>query len=129
MRFEHFALNVSDSSVIAQWYVAHLGFSIVRRLDVVPHTHFLADDSGRVIVEFYTNPSATIPNYATMHPLTFHLAVWSSDVKADRARLEQAGATLFQEEVLPNGSQLTMLRDPWGLPLQLCRRTNPFPRD
>ena len=129
MRFEHFALNVANSRVQSQWYADHLGFSIVRSQDMAPHTRFLADETGRVVMEFYTNPAATIPDYFALHPLMFHFAVWSSDVHADRARLEKAGATLFQEEVLPNGSQLTMLRDPWGLPLQLCQRTNPFPRE
>ena len=129
MRFEHFALNVPDARAMGQWYVDHLGFSILRSQDAAPHTRFLADETGRVIVELYTNPAATIPGYTAQPPLVFHLAVWSSDVHTDRARLEKAGATLFQEEVLPNGSQLTMLRDPWGVPLQLCQRTNPFPRE
>ncbi len=129
MRFEHFALNVPDSRAMAQWYVDHLGFILVRSQEVAPHTRFLADETGRVIVEFYTNPAATIPSYTALHPLTFHFAVWSGDVRSDQVRLEKAGATLFQAEVMPNGSQLTMLRDPWGLPLQLCQRTNPFPRE
>ena len=28
---------------------------------------------------------------------------------------------------MPDGSRLTMMRDPWGLPLQLCQRAKPFP--
>ncbi|HYP15833.1 MAG TPA: VOC family protein [Opitutus sp.] len=127
MRFEHFALNVPDSRAQARWYVEHLGFSVARKLEVEPHTHFLADETGRVIVELYTNRAATIPDYGAAHPLCFHVAVVASDSAAERARLEKAGATFFGEDALPDGSRLMMMRDPWGIPLQLCQRARPFP--
>ena len=38
-----------------------------------------------------------------------------------------AGATPAYEETLPDGSFLIMVRDPWGMPLQLVRRVTPFP--
>jgi len=126
MKFEHFALNVPEVRAMADWYVTHLGFRIVRQRDDAPFTRFLADESGRVVVELYTNPAATIPAYAAQHPLVFHFAVVSGDVAADRARLVKAGATVYAEEVLPDGSRLMMLRDPWGVPLQLCQRAKPF---
>lgn len=126
MRFEHFALNVPDVRAQAAWYVEHLGFRIARRREDAPFTHFLADDSGRVVVELYTNPAATIPKYADAHPLVFHFALVAKDAQAERARLEKAGATLFLEERLPDGSLLLMMRDPWGVPVQLCQRTKPF---
>lgn len=126
MRFEHFALNVPDVRAQAAWYVEHLGFRVVRKREDGPFTHFLADDSGRVVVELYTNASATIPNYADAHPLIFHFAVVAKDARAERTRLEKAGATLFLEEPLADGSLLIMLRDPWGVPVQLCQRAKPF---
>ena len=127
MKFEHFALNVPDPSAQAQWYVKHLGFTIARRRDDAPFTHFLADETGRTVVELYMNPKAEIPDYAARHPLCFHVAVVAADAKAERARLEKAGAKLFLEEPQPDGTLLIMLRDPWGVPLQLCQRTTPFP--
>jgi catechol 2,3-dioxygenase-like lactoylglutathione lyase family enzyme len=126
MKFEHFALNVPDARAMARWYVDHAGFAIVRQREDAPYTHFLADETGRVIVELYTNPGAAIPDYAAAHPLCFHLAVVARDARAERQRLEAAGATLFREEPQPDGSLLIMLRDPWGVPLQLCQRTQPF---
>ena len=126
MKFEHFALNVSEPRAQAQWYVQHLGFKIVRARDDAPYTHFLADETGRVIFELYANSNAAVPDYPAMHPLCFHLAVVATDAKAERARLERAGATLFVEDPQPDGSLLIMLRDPWGVPLQLCQRTKPF---
>ena len=127
MKFEHFALNVPDTRAHAAWYVAHVGFTVARRRDDAPYTHFLADETGRTVVELYTNPQAAIPNFAATHPLCFHFAVATSDARAERARLEKAGATLAFEDVLPDGSVLIMLRDPWAVPLQLCQRANPFP--
>lgn len=127
MTFEHFALNVPQVRAHAEWYVRHLGFTIARQRDDPSAAHFLADDTGRVVVELYSNPKAPYPDYATAHPLIFHFALVAADAKAERARLEQAGATLFIEEPLPDGSVLIMMRDPWGVPLQLCQRAKPFP--
>lgn len=126
MRFEHFALNVPDVRAHAQWYVDHLGFSVARARPDAPFTHFLADDSGRVIVELYSNPAAPYPPYAATPPLCFHVALVAPDAPAERRRLEAAGATLFLEESLPDGTLLIMLRDPWGVPVQLCQRAKPF---
>ena len=61
------------------------------------------------------------------HPLQFHFAVVAKDARAERARLEKAGAKLFVEDTLPDGSLLIMMRDPWGVALQLCQRAKPFP--
>ncbi|MBI5689387.1 MAG: VOC family protein [Verrucomicrobia bacterium] len=126
MKFEHFALNVPDAAAQAAWYVQHLGFRIARSRPDAPFTHFLADETGRIVVELYSNPKAPIPDYAAAHPLVFHLAVVAKEARAERARLETAGATLFLEEPQPDGSLLVMMRDPWGVPLQLCQRTVPF---
>jgi hypothetical protein len=42
-------------------------------------------------------------------------------------RLIRAGAMLVSgPEIKPNGDELVMLRDPWGLPIQLCRRAAPM---
>lgn len=126
MKFEHFALNVPDVRAHSDWYVENVGFKIVRKSDDPPYTHFLADKTGRIVLEFYTNPDAWIPYYPDAHPLTFHFAVVAKNARAERARLEEARATLDYEEPLPDGSLLIMMRDPWGVPLQLCQRAKPF---
>jgi catechol 2,3-dioxygenase-like lactoylglutathione lyase family enzyme len=125
MKFEHFALNVSDVRAQAAWWVQNLGLSVVRKLENAPYTHFLADETGRVIVELYSNPAAAMPAYAQQHPLVFHVAFVSTDTVADRARLEKAGATFVNEDK-PDGSSLLMMRDPWGVSLQFCQRAKPF---
>jgi catechol 2,3-dioxygenase-like lactoylglutathione lyase family enzyme len=126
LNVEHFACNVSEPNAMAGWYVEHLGMRIVRRLQTAPHTHFLADANERVVIEIYSNVADPIPDYAAMHPLRFHLAFHAEDPDAARAALVSAGATFVDEQTLPDGSRLLMLRDPWGLPVQLCKRTTPL---
>lgn len=126
MTFEHFALNVPDALGMSRWYVDHLGFRVLRRRDDAPFTHFLADDTGRPIVELYTNSTAPIPDYAAQPPLCFHFAVATADAAAERRRLEAAGASFVLEDTPADGSQLIMMRDPWGVALQLCQRTRPL---
>ncbi len=126
MTFEHFALNVPDVRAQARWYVEHLGFRVVRCREDAPYTHFLADETGRVVVELYTNPAAPIPNYTAQDPLCFHLAVIARDARAEQKRLLAAGAAFVLADELPDGTLLVMLRDPWGVALQLCQRAKPL---
>jgi len=127
MKFEHFALNVPDPVQMAEWYVANLRMKIAFSLDRAPFTRFLADETGRVTVELYSNAAAPVPSYKDLHHLNFHFAFAVADAEAARAGLLSAGA-IDVEVVRPaDGSILYMLRDPWGVPLQICQRTHPFP--
>jgi|CZKI01.1.fsa_nt_gi catechol 2,3-dioxygenase-like lactoylglutathione lyase family enzyme len=127
MKFEHFALNVPDARASVQWYVNHLELRVMRSRPDAPYTTFLAEESGRVIMELYTNPAAPVPDYASIHPLCFHVAFVVDDPDAASTRLQGAGASPAYAERLPDGSYLVMLRDPWGIPLQLVHRATPFP--
>ena len=126
MKMEHVGLNVAQPVAMAAWYVEHLGMRAVRSMDTEPYTHFLADSSGTVMVEIYTNPPDRVPDYAGMDPLLLHLAFVSDRPEDDKRALLAAGATLVEEIHAEDGSHLVMLRDPWGLPIQLCRRGIPM---
>ena len=126
LRVEHIAWNVSDPVAMAAWYVANLGMRVVRKIDTPPHIHFLADATGNVLIEIYSNPADPVPAYASMHPVRFHLAFAASDPDAAKTALLEAGATFVEEQRLGDGSRLLMLRDPWGLALQLCTRAQPL---
>lgn len=126
MVFEHFALNVPEPTSMAAWYVTHLSMRIVSKMERAPYTHFLSDQTGRVVIEIYSNRLAPIPAYADQHPLCFHFAFAVTDAEEEKIRLLQAGATFFEELRLDDGSHLVMLRDPWGIPLQLCQRAQPM---
>ena len=125
---EHVALNVSDPVKMAAWYTKHLGFEMVRSMTTPPYTHFLKESGGTVMIEIYHNPPDQVPIYSQMHPLLLHLAFVSIDPGVDKARLLEAGATWVQDEHLPDGSYLVMMRDPWGLAIQFCKRGKPMLR-
>lgn len=127
MKIEHVAFNVSDPQATAAWYAEHLGFKIVRAVETAPFAHFLADDSGTVMIEIYGNEDARIPVYSAMNPLVLHLALVTHDMDADRSRLIAAGAEAVGDvQTTPAGDRLAMLRDPWGFAVQLCERTVPM---
>ena len=64
-----------------------------------------------------------VPDYGTTDPLVLHVALVSSDIEADSNRLVAAGATACGDvQVTPAGDRLAMLRDPWGIALQLVQR-------
>ncbi len=122
MRVEHVAFNVSAPADICRWYCDNLEMRIVRCLDDQAQTHFLVDSGGQMMVEMYCNPVNAVPDYTNMNPLILHLAFVSSDPQLDRIRLEEAGAVLVEDLHLADGSNLVMMKDPWGFSLQLCRR-------
>lgn len=122
MKLEHFAINVEDPINMAKWYVQHLGLSIIKQQQQAPFMTFLADDSGQIMIEIYKNPIDQVPKYRDMHPLIVHLAFVSEAPDRDRTRLEEAGAITVSNDILDDGSHLVMMRDPWGLAIQLCKR-------
>ena len=126
MKIEHFAFNVAEPAAVAEWYVRYLGLTVARRLNNKQQTHFLADESGFILIEIYNNPPNQIPPYAAMNPLLLHLAFVSENPDSDRVALVEAGASFVEEEHFADGTHLVMLRDPWGLALQLCKRGVPM---
>jgi glyoxylase I family protein len=127
MRIEHFALNVPDPGAAADWYVRHLGMRVLRSLTEAPFTRFLADSAGRGVVELYHHTKAAVPDYRSFDPLVVHIAFVCDDIAGTRARLLAAGATAAGEVTLtPAGDEMTFLRDPWGVCIQLVKRQTPL---
>jgi catechol 2,3-dioxygenase-like lactoylglutathione lyase family enzyme len=126
MDIEHIALNVSDPVALADWYVRHLGMRVVRQVDTGPRTRFLADGSGRVVLEVYRQ-QAPVPDYAAMDPMVLHVAFKVDDVAAIRDRLRAAGATVATDtHRTDSGDVMAFLRDPWGITIQLVHRASPL---
>ena len=127
MKIEHTAYQVQDPAATARWYVQHLGMSLKRAQTERPFTHFVADDDDAVLLEFYNNPKVAVPDYRGMDPLVLHIAFCTDDVHGARRRLLEAGASAEGDvQVTPAGDTLAMLRDPWGLPIQLAHRSKPM---
>jgi glyoxylase I family protein len=64
MKIEHFAINVAEPVAMADWYCKNMGMTVMRKQPKAPHTHFLADSSGSVMIEIYNNPADAVPPYA-----------------------------------------------------------------
>jgi len=84
MKLEHFAINVQEPVEMAQWYVKYMGLKIVRQQNSGAFTHFLADDSGRIMIEIYKNPADQVPTYRDMNPLILHLAFVSVNPEKEK---------------------------------------------
>jgi catechol 2,3-dioxygenase-like lactoylglutathione lyase family enzyme len=126
MKIEHIALVVEDPAAIARWYTQHLGMRTVRTAEGPSHTHFIADSAGTTVLEIYTG-GLPVPDYASMDPRQVHLAFATDDVEDTRARLIGGGAIPEgQISVTSGGDVFAMLRDPWGLAIQLVRRGRPL---
>lgn len=127
MKIEHMAYQVEDATAMAGWYGEHLGFTTRRSVEKPFPVYFLADESGDVMIEIYSNPTIQTPEYRAMDPLILHLAFVCETVPATAERLVVAGAEMISgPDALPTGDTLAMLRDPWGLAIQLCYRAEPM---
>jgi len=127
MKIEHTAFQVSDPVALARWYVDHLGLRIKRAQSSSPFGHFLADDGDTVMLEFYNNPALPVPDYRAINSLALHVAYLTDDMPATFDRLVAAGASPENPmRVSETGDRVAMLRDPWGLPIQLITRAEPM---
>jgi glyoxylase I family protein len=127
VKIEHTAYQVDDPAALADWYVKHLGLRVKRAQAVSPFGRFLADDGDAVMLEFYCNPTIPVPDYRAMNPLTLHLAFRAADVRRECDRLVAAGATIVTGvQTTESGDTVAMLRDPWGLAVQLVHRREPM---
>jgi glyoxylase I family protein len=127
MRIEHLAINLDAPADWAAWYVRHCGFKTIRVQSGPPWTHFIADSHGAVLLEVYDRTDKPRVEWRKADPILFHIALVSDAPEADARRLCAAGATRIEGGADADGYGLIMLRDPWGVPLQLCCRREPFP--
>jgi catechol 2,3-dioxygenase-like lactoylglutathione lyase family enzyme len=127
MRVEHVAFQVDDPNAVSKWYCDNLGMRQVRQGPGPTFMTFLADDGDNVMFEIYNNSEVETPDYSAQNPLLLHLAFSSEDVDGDRGKLIAAGATpvggVWHRE---DGDVLAMLRDPWGLAVQVLSRKEPM---
>lgn len=126
IRYEHHAMNLPEPHAIARWYAETLDCRILFQKDEAPFTVFLADSQGRVFWEIYSNPQAPMADVRGADPAIYHLAFAVEDPETVQKKIVAAGGLLVDEIRMDNGSHFVMLRDPWGMALQLCRRLPPF---
>ncbi len=127
MRIEHIGYQVPDPVAAAEWYVKHLGFRLARSGGPPANARFLFDSAGATMIEIYNNPAVGVPDYPKMDPLILHIAITVEDVRGVMKKLLAAGATPAGDLTTTDlGDEFVIVRDPWGLPLQLMKRAKPI---
>ncbi len=120
MKLEHVAIDVAEPDKVIDWWCRNLGFRRSR-----PGSAFILDDSGVMGLEIYrTGETPEAPDYKAVNSMTLHIAFVSEDVKRDAERLVAAGATLEKLDIESPSFHMAILRDPWGIPVQFCKRAN-----
>lgn len=122
---EHVGLCADDPHALADWYVAMLGFTIVRALEA-HRTYFIrAQDGG--MLEIYP-AQHRVDAVDNVHRGLRHIALTVVDVNAGILRLRSAGVTVPDETIVRTPSMtLAFFSDPEGNLLHLVERTEPIP--
>jgi uncharacterized glyoxalase superfamily protein PhnB len=127
IRLEHVAINVENPAGMAKWYCDNLEMKIVRKGPPPANMHFISDAEANMMLEIYHNPPDAVPDYSSMDPLMLHIAFMVDDVKGTCRKLVAAGATVASDMTITDaGDELAMLRDPWGVPIQILKRAEPM---
>jgi glyoxylase I family protein len=127
IRFEHIALNVKEPDAVAKWYRDNMGMKIVRSDGKTGGRRFVSDAGGNMMLEFYYYEKAESSNWAAVDNHTLHIAFAVDDVQAVHDKLIAAGAkTDWPIETTPDGDVITIVRDPWGISIQLLKRAEPM---
>jgi glyoxylase I family protein len=125
---EHFAMNVIDSRAKAKWYGENLQSIIVRDGKAPTYGMFIADTGKNMMFELYQQEYPVV-DFTALSPMSIHVAFMVSDVQEAQKKLVAAGATVVENSSKrSSGDIVAMLRDPWGLPIQLVKRGNPMLR-
>ena len=124
MQIEHLAINAERAEEMVAWYRDFCQMPIWREGHGDVYVGFLGVPPS--LMEIYNNPEKPYLLPGDIDPATIHVAFQSTDLAGDRDRLVAAGATLLEGEPSENGHGLLMLRCPFGLPIQLCKRAVPL---
>ena len=123
---EHIGLTVTDPVAMAEWYRDVLGFTIAfSGADDEKAVAFIIDAGGKIMLELGKLPGIAPLADRIDHHLQAHIALLSDDPLKDAAYLESKGATFIEKcPVTRPGELLVVLRDPWGITIQLVRRSS-----
>ena len=100
---------------------------LARAAAAAPYAHFLAPPGGGTLLELFCDAEHPPPDHWAVDPMHGHLAFAVEDVEADAARLAAAGGVAEGGvRRSPAGDAYAIVRDPWGVPLQLIARSVPF---
>ncbi len=124
---EHMGFNVKNPVAVAEWYIKNLGMKLVRKGTAPLFVTFISDKGNHMMMEFYNKEKFPKLDFSTINYMSFHFAFMVDSINTVEKRLLKNGATLVEGiSQTPAGDKVLMLRDPWGMPLQLVERIEPM---
>ena len=124
---QHIGFNVYNPIEVSNWYIQNLGMKLIRQGNAPEHVTFIADSGNNMEIEFYNKEKFHKIEFQKIDVLTFHFAFLTDNINLIESKLITAGAKLVEKTTkTPTGDKVAMLRDPWGMPLQLVQRSNPM---
>ena len=125
MRFEHLAINVDDPVSVAKWFVDNLGMKLIKQGGAPSFGTFIGDADNNFTFELYHNKDVPVIDFKSINYNSIHFAFQAKDIVAAKENLLKNGATVAEAlKETPNGDKVVMLRNPWGLPIQIVQRKN-----
>ena len=126
-RPEHVAFNVRDSRAQAAWHRSEFGLKVSREGGGPDYGFFLVDGGEHMMFELYQNSRHPVLDFPNMSSMSVHLAYVVTNVAAAKEGLLAKGATIAEDlATTPSGDHVLMIRDPWGLSVQLVKRVVPI---
>ncbi len=124
---QHIGLNVNNPVEVANWYIQNLGMKLIRQGNAPQFVTFIADAGNNMEMEFYNKEKIKKIDFQKIDVMTFHFAFLTDSINTIENKLIAAGAKLIDKITeTPAGDKVAMLRDPWGMPLQLVERSIPM---
>jgi glyoxylase I family protein len=123
MQLEHIGLCIQQPISMAEWWVAHLGFTFIRKAGTDEDGVAFIRDAQGTVIEFGRLEEVPCLNLAGLESIQLHFAIDCDDVVGEAQRLVAHGAVLVGESprnAYPN--EKLILRDPWGACIQLIHR-------
>jgi uncharacterized glyoxalase superfamily protein PhnB len=123
---EHIGFVIADPGAAADWYEKNLGFTILRKAEN-NSVAFIREPESGLIFELIGNPDIHPIDKDLTHPLQVHIAIKSINILEDKQALVNAGAQFVMDcRTDDPAAKVCILKDPFGLFLQLAQRKNDF---
>lgn len=123
---EHMGFVVANPGAAAEWYCEHLGFHVLRVGENGSVAFVQCPETG-LILELIGEGEVEAAVKDLRHPLQVHLALRTDAFEAERDRLVAAGAEFAMHcETSDPDARVCVLKDPFGLYLQLAQRREAF---
>lgn len=124
---QHIGFNVNNPIEITNWYIQNLDMKLIRTGKAPQYVTFIADSGSNMEIEFYNKEKVDKIDFQKIDVMSFHFAFLTDSINLIESKLIAAGAKLIDKTTeTPAGDKVAMLRDPWGMPLQLVQRSIPM---